>query len=150
MSILQGKKVAALVVAAVTFASAARAMTIHDFGRMNNDDESTYVALMITESAKLLKAQGQPDKAAELMAYFKEPGKFGGVQQFAAQLMATNANNKRNAINPNNRVPEAQIEDAMEKTLKDKGYIVPAKYLRNALKDFRPDGPPRARAPGEA
>jgi hypothetical protein len=38
----------------------------------------------------------------------------------------------------------------MELTLKDKGFIVPAQYLKAAMKDFKPDGPPRARPPGGA
>ena len=147
---IKAKVIAAWIVAASMLPSSATAMTIHDFGRLNNDDESTYVALMIEASAKMYRAKGQSDKADALITYFKVPGKFGGVQQFAAQVLATDAQNKKNSINPNNRVPEQQIEDAMEQTLKDKDFIVSAKYLRSALKDYRPDGPPRSRAPGEA
>ncbi len=142
---LKGKSAAVLFLAAMGLSTAARAMTIHDFGRMNNDDEATYVALLIEGSAKKLKAEGKTDQATELIAYFKVPGKFGGVQQFAAQVEAVDALNKRNAINPNNRVPEYQIEDAMELTLKDKGFIVPAKYLLALNRGFVPEGPPRSR-----
>ena len=129
---------------AMGFSTAARAMSIHDFGRMNNDDEATYVTLLVEESAEMLKAHGQPEQASKAIAFFKVTGKFGGTQQFASNLRTVDALNKRNAINPNNRAPVYQVEDAMELTLKDEGIIVPASYLLTASKDFRPSGPPRA------
>ena len=129
--------------------TSAQAMTVEDFGRMNNDDEATYVTLLIEASAQMLKTQGQPDQASKLIAYFKVPGKFGGVQQLAAHIEAINGLNKRHAINPNNRAPVYQIEDAMESTLKEQGFLVPAKYLLARGKDFRPEGPPRQHLPGE-
>jgi hypothetical protein len=57
--------------------------------------------------------------------------------------------NKRNAINPNNRAPVYQVEDAMASTLKSAGVIVPANYLLTAGKDFKPDGPPRQHTMGQ-
>jgi len=141
----KGKFVAGLFFVALGFSTSARAMTIHDFGKMNNDDEATYVTLLVEESSKMLKAKGQPDQADKVIAFFKETGKFGGTQQFASNLQTLDALNKRNAINPNNRATVYQIEDAMELTLKDKGIIVPASYLRTVCKDFTPSGPPRGR-----
>jgi hypothetical protein len=120
-----------------------KAMTVEDFGRMNEDDESTYVALLIEDAAHILKAHGQPDQAAQTIAYFKETGKFGGVQELVAEVKSIDALNKKNAINPNNRAPVYQIEDAMESVLKDKGIKVSAKDLLQSDKDFHPVGPPR-------
>ena len=139
----KGKFAAALFFAALGFSTTVRAMSIHDFGKMNNDDDATYVALLVEASAEMLKAHGQPDQANKVIAFFKETGKFGGTQQFASNLQTMDALNKRNAINPNNRAPMYQVEDAMELTLKDKGIIVPASYLVTACKSFMPAGPPR-------
>lgn len=141
---------AKLAIALISFAPfltvGAQAMTVEDFGRMNNDDEATYVTLLIEASAQMLKTHGQPDQASKVIAYFKEPGKFGGVQQLAEHIKTIDALNKRHAINPNNRAPVYQIEDAMESTLKDQGFLVPAKYLLDSTKDFRPVGLPRQHA----
>jgi hypothetical protein len=121
----------------------ARAMTLENFGRMDDDDEATYVTLLVEASTQMLKAEGRPDQAAKALAFFKEPGRDGGVQQFAAHLEAINGQNMRNQTNPNNRVPDLQVEDAMQKTLQAQGITVPAKYLLAAGKDFHPEGPPR-------
>jgi hypothetical protein len=143
---LKARLMVALISLALVPATGAKAMSIEDFGRMNNDDEATYVALLIEASAHMLRAHGQPDQASKTIAYFKVPGRQGGVQQFAAHLQAINSLNNRNAINPNNRAPVYQVEDAMESTLKDEGIFVPAKYLLESIKDFRPTGPPRQHA----
>jgi hypothetical protein len=127
----------------------ARAMSIHDFGRMNNDDEATFVTLLVQGSAEMLKGKGHPDQAAKVIAFFKTPGKGGGVYSLADEVKTVDAMNKHNSINPNNRVPEYQIEDAMELMLKDQGIIVPAKYLLTITKDFQAAGPPRGRTMGE-
>ena len=123
-------------------------MSIHDFGRLNNDDEATYVALLVQGSADMLKAHGHPDQAAKVLAFFRTPGKGGGVFEFADHLKETDALNKKNQINPNNRVPEYQVEDAMAATLKDQGIVVPAGYMLTIGKDFAPVGPPRMHAAG--
>jgi hypothetical protein len=140
---LQAKFVVAWVSVVWLFAPGAQAMTPDDFGRMNNDDEATYVALLVESSAQMLRAHGEPEQANKTIAFFKEPGKAGGVQQFASHLQTINALNKSHAINPNNRAPVYQIEDALEATLRDQGITVPAKYLLASGKDFRPIGPPR-------
>ena len=121
----------------------AKAMAPEDFARMNNDDEATFVTMLVEGSAQVLKAHGQPDQAAKAVALFRDPGKDGGVSQFAANLKMVNAVNKRNAINPNNRAPVLQVEDAMELTLKGAGIIVPTSALLAISRDFRPIGPPR-------
>jgi len=133
----------ALISLASCFTGAVKAMSIHDFGKMNPDDEATYVALLVVGSAKMLKAHGQPDQARKTISFFKESGKDGGLQQFASHLKTIDALNKQNAINPNNRAPVYQIEDAMEQTLKDHGIIVPVGYLLTINKNFMPSGPPR-------
>jgi hypothetical protein len=121
----------------------ARAMSIDDFAKMNNDDEATYVAILVEASAKMLKANGQPDQARKAISLFNDCSKNGGVPLLASNLKMINALNKRNAINPNNRAPVYQFEDALELTLKDAGIIVPTSCLLKASQDFRPSGPPR-------
>jgi len=127
----------------------ANAMSLEDFGRMNNDDEATFVTLLVEGSAQMLKARGQPDQARKAVALFRDPSKNGGVQQFASNLKMVNSLNKRNAINPNNRAHVYQVEDAMELTLKDAGILVPTSYLLTVSKDFAPAGPPRQLTGGE-
>jgi len=121
----------------------AKAMSFDDFARMNNDDEAGYVAFLVEASAQMLKAKGQPDQAGKAISLFNDSSKNGGVQQLASNLKMFYGLNKRNAINPNNRIPAYQFEDAMALTLKDQGIIVPASYLLTAGKDFSPSGPPR-------
>lgn len=126
--------------------SHAQAMSIEAFARMNNDDEATYVTEMVSGASDLLKAQGHPDQAAKALALFKDPSDDGGVHQFALNLKLLNGQNKRNAINPNNRAPLFTVEDAMELTLRDKGILVSASDLLAMNKDFHP-GIPRQHAP---
>jgi hypothetical protein len=127
--------------------SNASAMTIHDFGKMNDDDEATYVTLLVEGSAKMFKDQGQPDQAHKIVAFFKVTGKPGGVYKLGDQIKQAYAVNVKNGTNPNNRTPDLLVEDAMAATLKAEGFAVPASYLRSVSKDFRPVGPPRGLAP---
>jgi hypothetical protein len=121
----------------------ARALSFHDFIRMNDDDDATYVTAMVEGAAKMLRANGQPDQARKLVAFFKDSGKQGGVNQLAMNMKMMNGLNNRNAINPNNRAHVYEVEDAMELTLKDNGFLVPACYLLAVNQNFRPIGPPR-------
>jgi hypothetical protein len=145
---LKAKLVVALILVAPFFATVARAMTIHDFGRLNDDDEASLVALLVESSKNYLKAHGQADQGSKVIALFKTPGKEGGVYKFADQLKQVDALNKKNAINPNNRAQVLQIEDAMELMLKDEGFNVPTKFLLSATQNFRPSGIPRPRPMG--
>jgi hypothetical protein len=126
-----------------------KAMSIHDFGRLNNDDEATYVTLLVEGAARKFKTQGQPELAERTINLFKDSSKTGGVTQLAQNLKTLNALNTSNAINPNNRAAVYGVEDAMALTLKDAGIVVPVSYLLNVGKDFAPAGPPRARIPGQ-
>jgi hypothetical protein len=145
---LKAKLALALTMFTLGFTVGAKAMSFDDFARMNNDDEAGYVAFLVETSAQMLKANGQPDQAGKAISFFKNSSNNGGVRQLASNMKMLNALNKRNAINPNNRAPVYQIEDAMELTLKDAGIIVPAKYLLASSQNFVPAGPPRSRTVG--
>jgi hypothetical protein len=125
----------------------AEALSFHDFIRMNDDDDATYVTAMVEGTVKMLRANGQPDQARKLLAFFKDSSKQGGVNQLAMNMKAMNALNNRNAINPNNRAHVYEVEDAMALTLKDNGIIVPVSYLLAINQDFQPAGPPRPVTP---
>jgi hypothetical protein len=127
----------------------AQATTIHDFGRMNNDDDATFVTLLITNAADFLKAHGQPDQAHKVIAFFKDPSNAGGVHQFAEHVKEFSSLNTKNSENPNNRVPVYQVEDAMALTLKDEGFNIPVSYLLNVGNSFHPVGPPRSLITGQ-
>ena len=144
---------AKLTVAFISFAPCltfcAKAMSFDDFARMNNDDEATYVALLVDGSSKMLKANGQQDQASKAILLFKDSSKNGGVPQLASNLKMLNGLNKRNAINPNNRASAYQVEDAMALTFKDAGIIIPISYLLTISRDFHPSGPPRQHTIGQ-
>jgi hypothetical protein len=135
--------VVALVLLGALGSGCARAMSFHDFIRMNDDDDATYVTNMVEGAAKMLRAKGEPDQARKLVAFFKDPGKQGGVNQLAMNMKAMSGLNNRNAINPNNRAHIYEVEDAMELTLKDNEIIVPAGYLFTCNQNFQPAGAPR-------
>ncbi len=143
---LHAKSVAAWIALGLLLTGAARAMTVTDFKHLNDDDESGFVAFLVEASAQMLQSKGQAAQADKVIAYFSQPGKDGGVQQFSAHLKEVDAINKRNAIKPNNTTPELQIEDAMSLTLRDIGIAVPPKYLESRSKEFKAAGLPRQRA----
>ena len=135
---LKAKLAVSLMLLASFPGTGATAMTVEDFGRMHEDDESTYVALLIMDAAHILRARGQPEQASQVISYFKVPGKFGGVQELADKVKTLNALNKKNAINPNNRAPVYQIEDAMESVLREKGIKVSAEGPDAKRQGFSP------------
>jgi hypothetical protein len=135
---------AAVVTLSLLCPATATAMSLIDFGRMNNDDDASYVTLLVEGAAKILKARSRPDLANKAIALFHDPGPNGGVHQFALNLRQLNTVNNRNATNPNNRAPVYGVEDAMAQTLKDAGLNITAADLLAIGQDFRPVGPPRS------
>ena len=120
----------------------AKAMSFDNFARLTNDDKANYVVFLVEAAAQVLKTHGQPDQAGKAIALFKDPGPNGGMHQFASNMQMLNSLNNRNATNPNNRVPAAQIEDVMALTLKGNGIIVSTKDLLASSRSFVPDSPP--------
>ena len=115
-------------------------------GRLNNDDEAGFIAFLVDASSKMLKAQGQPDQADKIIAFFNDSSKDGGVQQLASNLRMINTMNNRNSTNPNNRNPRLSGGRRHGTNLaKDHGIIVSAKFLLATGKQFQPSGPPRQR-----
>jgi hypothetical protein len=131
------------------FSGSAQAMTLDNFARLNVDDESTYVTMLVEGSAKMLREQGKPDQADKVVALFKDSSKTGGVSQLATNLKTAYTTNNMHATNPNNRVPDLQVEDAMARTLKENGFAVPVSYLLAIQKDFRPTGLRRPLIPSQ-
>ena len=126
------------------------AMPILDFMRLNDDDGSTYIAMLVQGAAKMLRTQGKPEQARQLIALFKDPSKNGGVHQTVLNLRGLNEMNNRNATNPNNRIPAYDIEDGLSATMADHDIKVPASYLRSLGNGFQPIGPLRSRTPVQA
>jgi hypothetical protein len=120
-----------------------KAMSLLDFGKLNDDDEASYVTFLIEGAAKMLREHHQPDQADRAIALFKDTSKSGGVNQMASNIRELNTLNNRNATNPNNRAAVYGIEDALARTLKDANIVVPVDYLMAIGKDFKPAGPPR-------
>ena len=134
-----------LIITAFLFAllgiGSAPAMQIYAFAKMKNPDQATYLDNMVEESSKMLKAQGHPDQAQQILDLFGDASKAGGVNLFVMQMKECDAQNRRNATNPNNRQPVYQVEDAMSLMLKDHGIIVPVKFLLGVNEHFMPAAP---------
>lgn len=128
-------------------AGSARAMTIEDFAKLNDDDEATYVTEMVSGTSDYLKKQGQADQAAKVIALFKDSSPNGGVIQFAQNLKMLFSLNRRNATNPNNRAPVYGVEDAMARTLNGAGVTVTPKFLQAFNENFQSTGPRHAKPP---
>jgi len=119
----------------------APAMPILIFAKMKKPDQATYIDNMVEGAAKILKDQGHPDESQKILDLFGNATPDGGVNQFVLSLKAADSENRHNAINPNNRVKPLQVEDAMERMLKDHGILVPAKTLMAINQNFMPAPP---------
>ena len=139
--------VAVLLLVSALGSGCSRAMSFDDFHRMNDDDDATYVTNLVEGAAKMLRANGQPDQALKVVALFKDSSKQGGVNQLAMHIKDMYALNNLHAINPNNRAHIYEVEDAMARTLKDNGIIVPVSYLLTINENFQTSGPPRPPPP---
>lgn len=138
--------VAGVVLPSLFGSSEVRAMAILDFARMNVDDESSYVAMLVAGSAKLLREHGEPNQAQRAIDLFKDSTKKGGVNQLAANLKSLEAQNEENASNARNRARLFEVEDALQETLKDNGIDLSINDLMGINKNFAPAGPPRSHA----
>jgi len=140
-------RIAAILLACAIFgANDARAMAILDFARMNLEDQATYITSLVEGSAKMLRTSGHTDQAQKLVDLFKNSTKQGGIHQLAINLKNLQLQNTRNGDNPNNRIPDADVEAAMALTLRDNGITVPAGFLLTINRNFQPQFPPRAHA----
>ncbi len=119
----------------------ASAISIYLFAKMKNSDRATYIDTMVEGAAKMLKDQRHADQSQKVLDLFGDASPNGGVNQFVIKLKDVDAENRRNAINPNNRKPVLQVEDAMALMLKDHGVIVPVSYLIDLNKNFMPAAP---------
>jgi hypothetical protein len=119
----------------------ASAMSIYLFSKMKNPDRATYLDNMVEGAAKMLRDQGHPDQSQKVLDLFGDAGPNGGVSQFVTKLKDVDSENRRNAINPNNRKPVLQVEDALALMLKDNGVIVPVGYLLSVNRNFMPAAP---------
>jgi hypothetical protein len=139
---------AGLVLAYVLGLGSVEAMPILDFARMNLDDQATFVTSMVEGSAKTLRSTGHADQAQKLVELFKNSTRQGGVNQLAMNLKTMAQANNLHATNPNNRIPDFEVEDAMQLTLRDNGIIVSAASLETITRDFHPMFPPRPHVDG--
>jgi len=135
------KAILAVILSGMLVTDKASAMPILYFAKMKNPDRATYIDNMVEGVAKILKDQGHPDQAQQVIDLFGNATKDGGVNRFVMNLKECDLTNRHNAINPNNRKTVLQVEDAMAKTLKDIGIIVPVKELLAINEHFMPAAP---------
>jgi hypothetical protein len=124
--------------AALLFTCAANAMQIPQFDKMDHNDRSKYVTLLVEGAAKGLTDHGQTDQARKLINLFKDSSDKGGGYQFAKHLQIARDLNKQ--TDP--KQPPYEVENALEVTLKDNGITVPVSFLLALGKDFKPSSPP--------
>jgi hypothetical protein len=146
---LHARIAAALLALTLLSTGHAPAMSILRFARMNLDDQATYITALVEGAAHQLRAAGHPDQAQKAIDLFKDPSKQGGLNQLAMNLKNLQIQNIHNGDNPNNRIPDADVEAAMELTLRDNGITLPAGSLKNVNHDFHPMFPPRSHNDGQ-
>ena len=123
---------------AILFSSAAQAMPVPQFDKMDKGDQGTYVTLLVIGAKNALEAHGSPDQANKLVALFKDSGPNNGFVQFVNNLQKIRTLNARNAEDPNNKQAPFEVEHAFYLTLKDNGITVPVSVLLAINKDFKP------------
>jgi hypothetical protein len=116
----------------------ASAMPIAQFDKIDRNDKSDYVTLLVQGAAKGLADHGQTDQAKKVMDLFRDPSVRGGAHQFAQNLQAARELNAQNATDPNNKQPPYEVENALAVTLKQNGIVVPVSFLLSFNKDFKP------------
>lgn len=121
--------------------ASAPAMGIETFGKMTQDDQSTYLAALVGGTADQLRAQGKGDQADKAVAFFKDSSKEGGVNQFVLELKYLYGQNKRAITNSRTQGGRLyEVEDALSRVLSDKGIVVTVDSLQQIGRSFTPTG----------
>lgn len=134
---------AAGVLSALLFGSAAEAMQIPQYDRMDARDEGAFRAFLIRSAYNDLKARGQNDQAEKLLKLFEDKGANGGNKQFDKNLDMVRALNQRNAGDPNYKGQVYEVEHAMALTLKQDGIVVAVSTLLASGQAFKAEYPPQ-------
>ena len=135
---------AAALIVALILSSAAQAMEIQHYDEMSNDDQATYVSLLVGGAEQAFKNEGRADLAAQVDHLFTTtlPGDkiTMGVGEFQLNLArARVADEKRFEKDP--RAHRLEVEDAMLVTLKKNNIALSEDFIgafRAINTNFRP------------
>ena len=136
---------AAILSASLLGTSAAHAMEIQQFDKMENLDQGDYVGLLIGGAEQVLNDEGRADLAEKVVQLFTttEPGDQDtlGIVEFVRNLARARLADARNVVkNPNTR--RIEVEDAMAVTLKKNGIDLPQSFF-TVGNDFTSKLPPQ-------
>jgi hypothetical protein len=136
---------ASLVSASLLTGSAAQAMEIEKFDKMDGRDQSEYIVVLIEGAQQVLIKEGKKELAAKIHALFTTtlPGDQSpvGVVEFERNLARARLADIRN-LQKDPRAPRLEVEDAMVVTLEKNGIPLPDTFFTVASA-FRPQYPPK-------
>ena len=136
---------ASFVSASLLTGSAAHAMEIEKFDKMDGRDQSEYIVALIEGAQQVLVKEGKRELAAKIHVLFTTtlPGDQSpvGVVEFERNLARARLADFRN-LEKDPRAPRLEVEDAMAVTLKKNGIELPVSFYTVAS-GFRPQYPPK-------
>lgn len=127
------------------FVTSAQAMSIVQFDKMANQDQSDDIGDLIVGAEKVLTDEGRPDLAAKVEYLFTT--KLGndvdviGAVEFERNLAFARLDDLKN-IQQHPNDPRIEVEDAMAVTLEKNGIKLPDNFY-TVLSNFKPKLPPK-------
>jgi hypothetical protein len=136
---------ASFVSASLLTGSAAHAMEIEKFDKMDGRDQSEYIVVLIEGAQQVLINEGKKELAAKIHALFTTtlPGDDApiGTVEFESNLARARAADIRR-LQKDPRATRLEVEDAMAGTLEKNGIPLPDAFFTVASA-FRPKYPPK-------
>jgi hypothetical protein len=133
-----------LALAALLLSSAAQAMEIQKFDKMEYQDQADYITLLVEGAQRVLIDEGKSDLAAKVHKLFTEvlPGdKVSiGLGEFERNLDRARVADAENIVK-DPRAQRLEVEDAMYVTLQKNRIELPNSFF-SVGKDFKPKHPP--------
>jgi hypothetical protein len=127
------------------FPSVAQAMEIWKFDKMADEDQASYVGLLVEGAERVLQDEGRTEDGAKVHQLFSTtlPGDplTVGMTQFEINLARVRLIDAKN-VAKNQDAQRLEVEHAMILTLKNNGILLPKSFM-NVTKDFKPKHPPQ-------
>ena len=134
-----------LISTSLLMGSAAQAMEIEKFDKMDGRDQSEYIVVLIEGAQQVLIKEGKKDLAAKVHALFTTtlPGDDApiGAVEFESNLARARAADVRRLLK-DPRAERLEVEDAMIATIEKNGIPLPDTFFTVAS-GFRPKYPPK-------
>jgi hypothetical protein len=134
-----------LLFAAMAFTSAAQAMEIIQFDKMADQDQATYVGLLVEGAQKVLIDERKNEPAAQVLKLFRDipPGDTIslGMEEFETNLAQARLIDAEMHSKNNNAV-RLEAEHAMIMTLQKNGIVLPKSFM-TVGNNFKSKFPPQ-------